>query len=279
MLAAVVQPFSLVDVNANSASFNQPVSPAQFSGEVSAWYFSRSSCGYCGKQFGHLNSMQAELATAHPQLKINQIGINQAGYESTNAQITTGRMLPWLQDVDADQDGLSDVWAEQWQVTYRDVVILNGEGEKVDLYNLTTYDLSKPENYSTLKQKLIDAALLSQLPWHNDANPVDVNGDTAVTPLDALLIINEMNATGARKLEAPVGSEAPENLYDTDGDGSIAPLDALLVINELNSLYAPSGEPLSPGESDGQGAWPHPFASTIDILALDAILGDTDEQR
>ena len=36
---------------------------------------------------------------------------------------------PWLQDVDEDGNRLSDVWREEWQITYRDVVILNAANE------------------------------------------------------------------------------------------------------------------------------------------------------
>jgi hypothetical protein len=42
-------------------------------------------------------------------------------------------------------------------VTYRDVILLNAENVPVDVYNLTTHDLSVEANRETLKQKLRDA--------------------------------------------------------------------------------------------------------------------------
>ena len=40
---AVVSDFSLTDVNPNSATFNQPISPRQFLQQASAWYFGHST--------------------------------------------------------------------------------------------------------------------------------------------------------------------------------------------------------------------------------------------
>ena len=39
MLAQMVADFSLADVNATSTTYDQPVSPRDFVGEVSGWYF------------------------------------------------------------------------------------------------------------------------------------------------------------------------------------------------------------------------------------------------
>ena len=60
--------------------------------------------------------------------------------------------LPLLQDTEA-----ANVW-DSWDVTYRDVIILNAENEQVAVFNLTTYSLSVEENYDTLRSLLISAA-------------------------------------------------------------------------------------------------------------------------
>jgi len=65
--------------------------------------------------------------------------------------MTTGRVLPWLQDRPD-----VDVWLT-WQVEYRDVVILDATNRRVGVYNLTLHDLGEPGNLSTLKQLLLDA--------------------------------------------------------------------------------------------------------------------------
>ena len=50
----------------------------------------------------------------------------------------------------------------------------------------------------------------------------DVNGDGLVTPLDALIIINEINRRGGGQAEAPSGSGGTKR--GLDGEGEAAPL-------------------------------------------------------
>ena len=66
---------------------------------------------------------------------------------------------------------------------------------------------------------------------HNGRSPADVNDDGDVAPLDALLVIRDLNAFGAR----PLTPRQPGDLYlDVVQDDLITPLDALWVINYLN---------------------------------------------
>ncbi len=115
--------------------------------------------------------MQKELDADFPLLDIQIIGVNEAGEESANSSITAGRNLPWLQDVDGDGDGLSDVWRNLWDVTYRDVVIVDADNVKLGAFNLTEHNLASPENYDALRQMLIDAA--SDDPQPQDLGTVD----------------------------------------------------------------------------------------------------------
>jgi hypothetical protein len=62
----------------------------------------------------------------------------------------------------------------------------------------------------------------------------DVNGDGAITPLDALIVINDLNSQGTHALTNLQGAGNQVNL-DTNSDGVISPLDALVVINWLNA--------------------------------------------
>jgi hypothetical protein len=70
----------------------------------------------------------------------------------------------------------------------------------------------------------------------NPIFPEDTTVDGQVTPLDALVIINGLNAKTASG-ESSVSVRAG---YDVDGDGRDLPLDALIVINHLNSQRAGS---------------------------------------
>ena len=72
---------------------------------------------------------------------------------------------------------------------------------------------------------------------NGSVDPLDVNKDGMVTPLDALLIINMLNA-GESDVRV-----ASANGLDINSDGFVTPLDALTVINQLNQ--AAEAEPLS----------------------------------
>jgi len=105
--------------------------------------------------------MQNDLDTSYPELDIRILGVNGSGLESGNTFITSGRDIPWLQDVDVDHNGLSDTWVN-WNVTYRDVVILDGDNIRVGVFNLTTHDLRIAQNYEKLRQMFVDAAYVPE---------------------------------------------------------------------------------------------------------------------
>ena len=84
-------------------------------------------------------------------------------------------------------------------------------------------------------------------PFRNPANQYDVNDSGAVTPLDALQVINAIVRNGSNIFLDDV--PLPEGLPaypDVTGDGQVTPLDALSVINELKRLVD--------GQS-GSGEW------------------------
>lgn len=92
-------------------------------------------------------------------------------------------------------------------------------------------------------------------PWHNLTRPGDINGDSEITPLDALLIINLINAhppiSFAPLPVPPDPAFRPPPYYDVNGDGYVTPMDVLLIINYLNGLHrggAGEGEGLPGGE-------------------------------
>ncbi len=72
----------------------------------------------------------------------------------------------------------------------------------------------------------------------NPRNAMDVNDDTAVSPLDALLVINELNSAG--RTPAAHGAGTDQLFLDVNGDSFLSPLDALVVINELNRAKTPA---------------------------------------
>ncbi|HUG70513.1 MAG TPA: dockerin type I domain-containing protein [Pirellulaceae bacterium] len=72
--------------------------------------------------------------------------------------------------------------------------------------------------------------------WQNPDNPNDINSDERISPLDVLLLLNELSKNGSRELEMPSPGEESSLYYDVDGDGHISPKDAIILINCLNGL-------------------------------------------
>ena len=96
--------------------------------------------------------MQTEINAITTTRPVFIIGVNQVGYETGNALITDGRDLPWLQE-----DSSYSVWTA-WAVTYRDVIILDENNLPVDVFNLTTHNLSTTTEYDLLKNLLVSYA-------------------------------------------------------------------------------------------------------------------------
>ena len=69
--------------------------------------------------------------------------------------------------------------------------------------------------------------------WQNDSLIRDVDNSSLVTPLDALLIINNLNSNGSRELP-PRTQHTGDLFYDVNGDNFLTPLDVLVVINAIN---------------------------------------------
>ena len=186
---------------------------------------------YCIGQFGHLDDIQRELNATHPDLDIQILGMNQAGLEIGNPNVTEGHEIPWVQDVDSDNDGKSDHWLNTWDYAYRDVVIVDANNVPQDVYNLTVNDLGVQSNRDQLTQLILDTTTATANAWTNPEDPLDVNGDKSISPLDALLVLNRLNSIGSGKL----GERGPDDHYlDTNSDDNVSPIDALLVINRLN---------------------------------------------
>jgi hypothetical protein len=67
---------------------------------------------------------------------------------------------------------------------------------------------------------------------HNFLNPMDVNADFGITPIDVLLVIDRLNAQGSRPLETV--DHTQNQWVDVNGNGMLDPLDVLGIIDYLN---------------------------------------------
>jgi hypothetical protein len=86
-------------------------------------------------------------------------------------------------------------------------------------------------------------------PFQNGVDRFDVSGDGFVSAIDALQLVNFLNANGSQRLPTPPGMLTPK-FPDVDGNGFINANDVLNVINYLNSKPVGEGE----GQAEGEGS-------------------------
>jgi hypothetical protein len=96
--------------------------------------------------------MQDQLKAEHPELAIDLLGVNETGHEAGNTLVTTDRDIPWLQDT-AEAD-----WWGVWDPNYRDVIILDEQGELAAVFNLTDKPITDDANYLELYDLLVSLA-------------------------------------------------------------------------------------------------------------------------
>jgi hypothetical protein len=153
------------------------------------------------------------------------------GNQTATLRVTTPKVL----DLSATSDALTIQAGEQHRVEY----VGNWQLARPELENGTFYRVVT-DGQAKLR--------LDQPDHHrNPLEAFDVNGDNVVSPIDALLVINQLNSIGARPLAAISSLAEFPGYVDTNGDGVVSPLDALLVINRLNSRTNGEGEPSDDG--------------------------------
>lgn len=112
-----------------------------------------------------------------------------------------------------------------------------------------TYQVADLQGHvSTPTEVLIAVLDLTTHPWQNPQNCADVNGDEAVTPLDALILITKLNQSGAGPLATPSpGTAFPLPYLDVSGTSDLTATDVLMVIDTIDT--GDFGSPAE-GESD-----------------------------
>jgi hypothetical protein len=107
-------------------------------------------------------------------------------------------------------------------------------------------------------------------PWQNPTKPFDVNNDGAVSPIDALLIINDLNSKGARALTV---ADASSPFIDVNGDGNVSPIDALQVINAIE-VPPSEGEAIANSPSAEGGSAGAPLVAEGEFVAANIALAE-----
>jgi len=92
---------------------------------------------------------------------------------------------------------------------------------------------SKRANLRRLVVESLEDRRLMTVNWRNPVDSIDVDSDGSVSPLDALVVINYINAGEPASL--PTVHNPSKPFYDADGDQKVSPLDVLVVVNHLNA--------------------------------------------
>lgn len=133
----------------------------------------------------------------------------------------------------------------------------------------------RPRNVTQSKpyHVMIDSQGADRFSWTNSTNPMDVDEDNTVSPLDVLVMINDINQRGTRTLGRLV--QRPDGYLDVDRDGSMSPLDILTVINYLNRGGNGEGESAQASASNEVASWPDSLSSDV----VDQVFASEAQQR
>ncbi|MFN8738634.1 MAG: cadherin domain-containing protein [Pirellula sp.] len=108
-------------------------------------------------------------------------------------------------------------------------------------------------------------------PWQNAVNPLDVNRNNSVDPIDVLLLINALNEEMALSNPRPASALSQPDL-DVDGDNGLSPIDVLLIVNYLNGQR-------SGGSAEGESSLPSDSSNALQEFALSAVLKEMEDER
>ena len=183
-----------------------------------------------------------------PIIGINKFGI---GNSSSNLVISSGRDIPWLQDIDYNENNASDVWSDSWQVAYRDVVVLNDDNSIADVFNLSQYNLEIAENYNHLQMLLVITAT-SDADFDDDDHLTANDIDILFAAINTQTTTPAMDLTGDQIVDNQDISELVVNrigttIGDTDLDGDVDITD----FNALAIRFDPLGNNVDNRWSDG----------------------------
>ncbi|MCC6511062.1 MAG: hypothetical protein IT423_18315 [Pirellulaceae bacterium] len=134
-------------------------------------------------------------------------------------------------------DGERQLWLESTTVTHSKFYGLFGHR-----YAFTSVAQDTVGNLETFPVQPDAVTTVNIFPWQNMWNPTDTNDDSHVSPIDALLVINELNTRGSHILPPGQDPDALLPYFDVSADGYVSPIDALIIINEINNQVLGEGE-------------------------------------
>jgi hypothetical protein len=113
-------------------------------------------------------------------------------------------------------------------------------GHKYSFFTIATDNVGNREAQPSIADAI--TTISTTIPWTNPLNAMDTDDSGDVSPLDVLVLINEININGSRKLPEGQNPLEPRKYLDVDNDGFVGPLDVLVIINFLNQRASGAGE-------------------------------------
>ena len=163
--------------------------------------------------------MHEELREELQADTVEIVGVNEIGYDNYEYVTTVSSTLPWVQDVEE-----VNAW-DLWEITYRDVVILDRENIYLSTYNLTDNPMwtttlgGAPipnESYETLKNIFRHVALYNELPPEPEPEDAGILEDTD----------GGEGADSGAFYWPPADNEDPEDDFDDAGATEVIPTDS-----------------------------------------------------
>jgi len=181
-------------------------------------------------------------------LEVNPIPENIAGLD-------LGRLI--IQDPDGPTNYLVTPLDERFEVLSGKLALKPGRflSDQDPRFVSVPLLLSDTAAGAIYRQELVLQVQSNPAPWRNPRNPLDVDRDGRIGPLDVLAVINAINASTDKRLPLPRNSQTlnlPD--IDVDGDGQMTPLDVLSLVNALNIASRGSGEGENPRAPSEQAA-------------------------
>lgn len=96
--------------------------------------------------------MQRNFDALTPPAAIQIVVVNEIGAESATNSILAGRSLPFVQD-----NTTARVW-RSWGAALRSLWIVDAQGRRVDVIDITTRPLTDPSNATAVQTRLLQVA-------------------------------------------------------------------------------------------------------------------------
>ena len=145
------------------------------------------------------------------------------GFSPTPGAVDFAPLIPG----DYDRNGIVEQNDyDVWESNFNSTIALNADGNGNGIVDAADFTVWRDNLGRT---SVLTGVAGTPLPT---VNPEDVDGNGSVTPLDALIVVNALNARNESPTSLSLAAEFAS--ADVNGDGELSPIDALRVINLIN---------------------------------------------